>query len=90
MGKKDSPFISSMDRHIGARLKQYRLSQGVASGELAEAVGLKQEDLEQIESGQRPMDAADLFRISNWLSIDPGYFFKGMALSIMGSTKCYA
>lgn len=59
---------------VGRRLKRARESRGVSQQELAEALGLSQAAVSNIESGTRPLRVDELITASRILGEDPEYF----------------
>jgi transcriptional regulator with XRE-family HTH domain len=59
---------------IGERVREAREAAGLTQSELAEATGLARTALVRIESGEGPVNAADLFRISDTLKLSPAHF----------------
>lgn len=59
---------------VGERVREAREAAGLSQGQLAEALGLDRTAVVRVESGQRQINAMELFRLSDRLAVPPAYF----------------
>lgn len=69
-------MIHPVDKHIGTRIRNLRKLSGVSQQELAEAVGVRFQQIQKYEIGMNRVSASRLWEISNALSTDITYFFE--------------
>ena len=81
-GKKGR--ASSIDEHVGARLKQRRTLMGLSQEKLAEAVGITFQQIQKYENGANRVSAGRLYEFSSILSVPVTYFFDNIAGSDTG------
>jgi transcriptional regulator with XRE-family HTH domain len=67
-----------IDLHVGARLRYRRMSLGVSQEALAEAVGLRFQQIQKYEKGQNRIGAGRLFRLAGALRVPIAYFFEDL------------
>lgn len=65
-----------IDTQVGARLRYRRLSLGMSQEALAEAVGLRFQQIQKYEKGQNRIGASRLFRLAKVLKVPLEYFFE--------------
>lgn len=65
-----------IDTQVGARLRYRRLSLGMSQEALAEAVGLRFQQIQKYEKGQNRIGASRLFRLAQVLKVPLEYFFE--------------
>ena len=68
----------SIDLHVGSRLRYRRLSLGMSQEALADAVGLRFQQIQKYEKGQNRIGASRLYRLALALKVPLGYFFEGL------------
>ena len=68
---------SPVDMWIGGRVRVRRTSRGMSQQEFCELLGIGRNDLAAFEAGVKRINANLLFRIANWLDVQPDYFFRG-------------
>lgn len=68
----------SIDLHVGSRLRYRRLSLGMSQEALAEAVGLRFQQIQKYEKGQNRIGASRLYRLAVALKVPLGYFFEDL------------
>ncbi len=78
-GPRKSRTPNSIDRHIGARLREFREARGMAQAELAHTIGVSEAQIEEYEIGAARIAAAQLFRITRVLGIAASALFDGLA-----------
>jgi transcriptional regulator with XRE-family HTH domain len=71
------PTPEEIDKHIGARLRFFRLHRGVSQTALADQVGVSFQQLQKYERGANRISARDLFVFARTLDVPVGEFFLG-------------
>ena len=66
-----------VDRHVGRRVQEQRLSQGFSQTALGKAVGVSFQQMQKYEKGQNRISASKLFAIADFLNVGIPYFFEG-------------
>jgi transcriptional regulator with XRE-family HTH domain len=74
VAKKPNPI----DVHVGARLRQRRLTRGVSQEKLGEQLGVTFQQIQKYEKGSNRIGASRLFEVSRILDIPVGYFYEGL------------
>jgi Zn-dependent peptidase ImmA (M78 family)/transcriptional regulator with XRE-family HTH domain len=59
---------------VGERVREAREAAGLTQGQLAAAIGLERTALVRVESGQRQLNAMELFRLSDTLGVPLAHF----------------
>jgi transcriptional regulator with XRE-family HTH domain len=67
-----------IDRHIGARLRQQRVMNGLTQQALADRIGVSCQQAHQYEKGASRIAASRLYIIAQVLGVHVGYFFEGL------------
>lgn len=67
-----------VDVHVGQRIRQRRWALGITQQELAEAVGIKFQQIQKYETGVNRVSASRLWDIGRTLSVSVSYFFEGI------------
>lgn len=67
------------DIHVGQRLRHRRWMLGLTQQELAQAVGIKFQQIQKYESGINRMSASRLWDVANALGVSVDFFFEGLA-----------
>lgn len=67
-----------VDIHVGKRLRHRRWMIGMTQGELAEALGIRFQQIQKYESGANRVSASRLWDIAQALQVDVAYFFQGL------------
>ncbi len=67
-----------IDLHVGQRLRHRRWMLGLTQQELAQAVGIKFQQIQKYESGINRMSASRLWDVANALGVSVSYFFDGL------------
>ncbi|MBL0948130.1 helix-turn-helix domain-containing protein [Brevundimonas sp.] len=68
-----------VDRHVGRRVCEKRISLGYNQSDLGRALGLTFQQIQKYEKGVNRISASKLFDISRFFKVDVGYFFEGLA-----------
>lgn len=69
---------SSIDFHVGRRLRERRHQVGVSQEALAEKLGLTFQQIQKYENGINRIGAGRLFEIAAILKVDLNFFFAGL------------
>jgi transcriptional regulator with XRE-family HTH domain len=67
-----------VDVHIGQRLRHRRWLSGMTQQNLAEAVGIRFQQIQKYESGANRISAARLWSLSGALGVPISFFYVGM------------
>ncbi|MBL4874925.1 MAG: helix-turn-helix transcriptional regulator [Cohaesibacteraceae bacterium] len=67
--------IHPVDRHVGLKLREARISQGLSQTALAEKIGISFQQVQKYESGANRISASRLYDVSRVLKADIRYFF---------------
>ena len=66
------------DRHVGARLRDRRLSLGLTQQALAELIGVTYQQAHKYEKGVNRIAAGRLYTIAQALGVEVSYFYDGI------------
>lgn len=72
-----------VDVHVGKRIRQRRWMNGTTQQQLAEAVGIKFQQIQKYETGMNRVSASRLWDIAAVLSVPVSFFFEGLEDSVM-------
>ena len=72
------PRAQDVDRHIGARLRQRRIMNGLTQQQMADLIGVTYQQAHKYETGLNRIAAGRLYVIAQVLGVDIGYFFDGL------------
>ncbi len=67
-----------VDTHVGQRIRHRRWLLGVTQQQLADAVGIKFQQIQKYETGANRVSASRLWDISRALDVPPSFFFEGL------------
>ncbi|WP_298843419.1 helix-turn-helix transcriptional regulator [uncultured Roseobacter sp.] len=67
-----------VDVHVGKRIRQRRWLVGMTQQKLAEAVGIKFQQIQKYETGANRVSASRLWDIADALEVDVAFFFEGL------------
>ncbi len=73
-----------VDRYVGRRVCEKRISLGYNQSDLGRALGLTFQQIQKYEKGVNRISASKLFDISRFFKVDVGYFFDGLAEGTAG------
>jgi len=79
-----------IDFHLGRRMRRRRRLLGLTQQQLAEACGVRFQQIQKYECGANRVSAARLWRIATALEVPIGYFFEGLsdqAVVVPGPTR---
>ena len=81
---------TSMDKHVGARVRTRRLLLGMSQGKLAEALDVTYQQVQKYEKGANRIGASGLQLLARVLKVPPAFFFEEGASSNDGSALGFA
>ena len=67
-----------VDVHVGKRIRHRRWMNGTTQQQLAEAVGIKFQQIQKYETGMNRVSASRLWDIAHVLNVDVSFFFEGL------------
>jgi len=67
-----------VDVYVGRRIRHRRWMNGTTQQQLAEAVGIKFQQIQKYETGMNRVSASRLWDISKVLDVQISYFFEGL------------
>lgn len=67
-----------VDEHVGKRIRQRRWMIGMTQQQLADAVGIKFQQIQKYETGMNRVSASRLWDIAVAMGVPIGYFFEGL------------
>jgi transcriptional regulator with XRE-family HTH domain len=76
--KTRRPRAQDIDRHIGTRLRQKRVKNGLTQQALADLIGVTYQQAHKYENGVNRISAGRLYMIARVLGVEIGYFFDGV------------
>jgi transcriptional regulator with XRE-family HTH domain len=68
---------------VGSRVREARVAAGLSQGQLADRMGLERTMLAKVESGDRRLDALELYRLSDVLALPIAHFVVEMSPSVV-------
>jgi transcriptional regulator with XRE-family HTH domain len=69
---------SSVDKHVGARLRAARLEAGKSQTEVADALGITFQQVQKYEKGVNRISAGTLYELSRLFAAPVQFFFDGL------------
>lgn len=67
-----------VDRHVGRRVCEKRISLGYNQSDLGRALGLTFQQIQKYEKGANRISASKLWDIARFFKVDVSYFFEGL------------
>ena len=67
-----------VDRHVGRRVCEKRISLGYNQSDLGRALGLTFQQIQKYEKGANRISASKLWDIARFFKVEVGYFFQGL------------
>ena len=67
-----------VDIHVGQRLRQRRLFLGHSQSAVAEAVGIRFQQVQKYEAGTNRISASRLWQFADFLDVPVSHFFDGL------------
>ena len=74
--------VSAVDRHVGSRIRLRRRAVGLAQHQLADSIGVTNQQVHKYEKGIDRITAAQLHAIALALGTDAAFFFEHVELSL--------
>jgi transcriptional regulator with XRE-family HTH domain len=71
-------MTNEIDQHLGKRLRQRRRTLGLTQQQIAEAVGVRFQQIQKYECGANRISAARLWLLAKALEAPVGAFFEGL------------
>lgn len=71
---------SSIDRHVGARIRERRIMLGLSQQQMADMIGVTYQQAHKYERGINRISAGRLYEITRVLNVPITYFFEGLDL----------
>lgn len=68
-----------VDTHVGKRIRHRRWMVGMTQQQLADAVGIKFQQIQKYETGMNRVSASRLWSIAETLDVPVSFFFEGLA-----------
>ncbi len=68
----------AVDVHVGKRIRHRRWMNGTTQQQLAEAVGIKFQQIQKYETGMNRVSASRLWDIAHVLGVPVSFFFEGI------------
>ncbi|HRO04055.1 MAG TPA: helix-turn-helix transcriptional regulator [Terricaulis sp.] len=85
-------MVRDIDTHVGKRLRRRRRLLGLTQQNLAEAVGLRFQQIQKYECGANRVTASRLWQLARALNVPATYFFEGLPDSVAAAhvqeTEC--
>jgi len=72
---------TSVDVHIGGRIRSRRKAIGVSQEQLASSLGIAFQQVQKYEHGANRVSASKLYDVARLLDVPISYFFEGLAPS---------
>ena len=69
---------SSIDRHVGARIRERRIMLGLSQQQMADMIGVTYQQAHKYERGINRISAGRLYEITRVLNVPITYFFEGL------------
>jgi transcriptional regulator with XRE-family HTH domain len=76
-------MANDIDLYVGKRLRRRRRLLGLTQQQLAEAVGIRFQQIQKYECGANRISASRLFELSEALHVPVQYFYDGLAVHEM-------
>lgn len=71
-------LMTDIDKTIGARIKSRRIALKISQTSLAEAIGVRFQQVQKYESGVNRVSASRLLAVADTLDVRVSYFFQGL------------
>ena len=73
---------SNADRHVGARIRERRITLGLSQQQLAQLIGVTYQQAHKYERGLNRISAGRLYDIAQVLNVPISWFFEGLSSEI--------
>jgi transcriptional regulator with XRE-family HTH domain len=70
--------MAAVDDHVGARIRERRITLGLTQQQLAEHIGVTYQQAHKYERGINRVSAGRLFEIARVLAVPVGFFYEGI------------
>ena len=77
----------AVDVHVGKRIRHRRWMNGTTQQQLAEAVGIKFQQIQKYETGMNRVSASRLWDIARVLGVSVSFFFEGLEADQADQTR---
>ncbi|SDD97119.1 helix-turn-helix domain-containing protein [Belnapia rosea] len=74
-----SQHATTVDKHVGQRIRELRLAMGLSQQQLARLIGVTYQQAHKYERGLNRISAGRLFVIAQAFATDPAWFFEGIS-----------
>lgn len=71
-------MTNEIDHHVGRRLRRRRRLLGLTQSQLADAVGIRFQQVQKYECGANRVSASRLFELAEALDVPVQYFYEGI------------
>ena len=71
-------MTNEIDHHVGKRLRRRRRLLGLTQSQLADAVGIRFQQVQKYECGANRVSASRLFELAEALDVPVQYFYEGL------------
>lgn len=71
-------MTNEIDHHVGKRLRRRRRLLGLTQSQLADAVGIRFQQVQKYECGANRVSASRLFELAEALDVPVQYFYEGI------------
>jgi transcriptional regulator with XRE-family HTH domain len=78
-GRVSRPIAPLVDRHVGARILERRMTLGLSLQQLSVLIGVTYQQAHKYERGHNRITAGRLYDISQALGVQVGWLFEGLA-----------
>jgi len=72
---------SSIDRHVGTRIRERRIMLGLSQQQMADMIGVTYQQAHKYERGINRISAGRLYEITRVLNVPITYFFEGLEVA---------
>ncbi|MGE0722875.1 MAG: helix-turn-helix domain-containing protein [Alphaproteobacteria bacterium] len=76
--KRSSTRARTVDRHVGAMIRERRIVLGLTQQQLADMIGVTYQQAHKYERGINRVSAGRLYEIAQVLGVPVSYFFEGL------------
>jgi transcriptional regulator with XRE-family HTH domain len=81
MAKRATSRATSIDKHVGTRLRVRRMMLGMSQPDIGDALGVTFQQVQKYESGVNRIGAGRLHQIAGILGVPVTFFFEGTSAS---------
>jgi transcriptional regulator with XRE-family HTH domain len=77
-GPRPTARASDVDRHVGSRIRERRVTMGLSQQQLAQLIGVTYQQAHKYERGLNRISAGRLYDIAQVLNVPISWFFEGL------------